>query len=145
MDERNFEIGARKFKLNKINAFDQFHIVRRLAPLLGELMPVALKLKSMGDVNVEKMTDEQLKMFSPIMTGLAKLSDEDSNRVLLGLCSSAEMFQPASNNWARIAGPAGLMFQDLELPELLQIAGRAFMFNLQGFFQSAPQVSHGGK
>lgn len=146
MNERDFQIGERKFKLNKIDAFKQFHIVRRLGPILGDLIPVAAKMKSM---NTDKPQDEQLeelaKLVTPIMNGLSKLSDEDANKVLLGLCSAVEMQQMPVGNWARVATDGGLMFQDLELPVLIQIAGRAFMFNLSGFFAIAPQVSHGAR
>ncbi len=146
MNERDFQIGARNFKLNKIDAFKQFHIVRRLGPILGDIIPVAQQMSKSKKENLsEDETFESLaKLAGPIMSGLAKLSDEDSNLVLLGLCSAVEM-QQAQGNWARVATQAGLMFQDLELPVLLQIAGKSFMYNLSGFFAVAPQVSHGGK
>lgn len=146
MNERDFQAGGKSFKLNKIDAFKQFHIVRRMGPILGDIIPVAQKLHKMKRENMsEEETMESIAALSaPIMTGISKLSDEDSNKVLLGLCSSVEM-QQASGNWARVATDAGLMFQDLDLPTLLQIAGRAFMYNVSGFFASMPQTSHGGK
>lgn len=140
--ERDFEVGTRRFKLNKIDAFKQFHIARRLAPILGDLIPIAHKLSKLSK---EQMEDDQFESIAPIMTGISKLSDEDANKVLLGLCSAAEMYQPVSNSWARVATEsAGIMFHDLELNELLQIAGRAFMYNMSGFFKLLPQTSHGG-
>lgn len=142
--ERDFEIGPRKFKLNKIDTFKQFHIVRRLAPILGDLIPVIMKLKGSG-INPDALTDDQMGMFAPIMAGIAKLSDADANLVLLGLCSSVEMQQMPIGNWARVATDAGLMFQDLTLPLLFQIAGRALQFNLSGFFELHQQASLGGK
>lgn len=140
MSERDFEISSRKFKLNKIDAFKQFHIVRRLAPILGDLISVAQKVKAL---NPSHINEEQIQMITPIMNGISKLSDADANLVLLGLCSAVEMQQMPLGNWARVATDAGLMFQDLELPVLLQIAGRSFSYNLAGFFGSLPQVSHG--
>lgn len=144
---RDFEAGGKKFKLNKINAFDQFHIVRRLAPVLGELLPVLGKIKGMSAEQLDdpKFLEEHLGDFAPVLDGFAKLSDQDSNRVLMGLCSAVEMHQPESNSWAFVVRGQNLMFQDLELPTLLQIAGRSFAYNMADFFRSAPQVSHGGK
>jgi hypothetical protein len=145
--ERDFEAGGRSFKLNKIDTFKQFHIVRRLGPILGDLIPVAQKLKGM---KVEGMTEDQsfeaiAAMSAPIMEGISKLSDEDANLVLLGLCSSVEVKQEPAGNWARVASASSILMNDIELPILLQIAGRAFMFNLSGFFSTAPQTSHGRK
>lgn len=140
MSERDFEIGSRNFKLNKIDAFKQFKIIRRLAPILGDLIPVAQKMSKLSE---DQMKEDQFALFSPIMSGVAKLSDEDSNIVLLGLCSSVEIQQMPLGNWARVSTDSSLMIQDLELPVLLQIAGRAFLYNLSGFFATLPAVSHG--
>jgi len=147
MTEREFEISGKKFKLNKIDAFRQFHIVRRLGPILGDIIPVAQKLKSFDEKGMSE--DDKLehfaKLLAPIMNGISKLSDADANLVLLGLCSSVEIHQPESNNWAKVATSDVLSFSNLSLPVLLQIAGRAFAFNLADFFALAPQASHGGK
>lgn len=147
MSERDFSIGSKSFKLNKIDAFKQFHIVRRLGPILGDLitsMQGMSKLKTLDTASETEKLDQIAKLVSPIMNGLSKLSDEDANKVLLGLCSAVEVQQMPVGNWARVGSDAGLMMQDLELPVLLQIAGRAFAYNLAGFFAIAPQVSHGG-
>lgn len=144
MTERDFEINGKKFRLSKINALDQFHVTRRLAPILGELLPVAHKLQKSGLKDADSLSDDQMQMFAPIMKGLAQLSDEDANRVLLGLCGAVEMWQNNFNTWAKIAVGQNFMVQDLDLSTLMQVAGRAFMYNMSGFFASAPQVSHGG-
>jgi hypothetical protein len=140
MSTNDFEIGGRKFKLNKIDAFKQFHIVRRIAPILADLLPA---MKSIQGVTKDTLSEsdkleEFAKIAAPLMTGLSKLSDEDSNRVLFGLLSSVEV-QQGAGNWARVSTDSMVMIQDLELPLLLQIAGRAFMFNLSGFFAGLPQ------
>ncbi len=144
MSERDFEIGGRKFKLCKIDAFKQFHIVRRLGPLLGELAPaLGTFAKSKGQASFlsesEKL-DEFAKLLTPLMTGLSKLTDEDANKVLFGLLSSVEIQQMPVGNWARLATDQAIMFSDLELPVLLQAAGRAFAYNLSGFFPAPPHA-----
>jgi hypothetical protein len=136
VSERDFEIGARKFKLNKLDAFKQFHCTRRLAPLFGDLIPVAHKLSKLKP---GESTDSQFESLTPIMNGLAKLSDADADYVLLTLCSAVEMQQQPIGNWARVATDAGLMFQDLDLSILLNIAARAFIYNMQSFFAFLPK------
>lgn len=138
--EREFSIGAKDFKLCKIDAFKQFHIVRRIAPILSELLPSlagAQKIANQKDLSESDKFEEFAKIAAPFMAGLSKLSDEDSNRVLFGLLASVEVKQE-SGNWAKVSTDSMLMMQDLELPVLLQIAGKAFMFNLAGFFAALP-------
>lgn len=140
MSDRDFEIGGRKFKLNKIDAFKQFHIVRRIAPILSEMLPAMKsqsKLKGFESLGEDEKLDVISKFVSPIMMGLSKLSDADADLVLKGLLEAVEVQQQAGN-WARIVSGGMVMVQDFELPQLMQIAGRAFMFNLSGFFSALP-------
>jgi hypothetical protein len=144
MSDRDFSIGDMKFKLNKIDVFKQFHIARRLGPIMGEIIAVAPKVKGLKDDMPENEKLEMIgQLAKPVMDGFSKLSDQDANFVLMGLCSAVEIQQ--SNNWARLVNGDTLMFNTMELPTLLQIAGRSFMYNIAGFFSIAPQTSHGGK
>lgn len=135
MSERDFKLGSVNFKLNKLDPFKQFHLIRRLTPILSEIVPIAKKLSGSHSGG-----EDQFESLIPIFNGLGKLSDEDANKVFLGLLSAVEM-QQASGGWARVAADNNLMFHDLELPILLQIAGRAFAYNLKGFLAVLPQVS----
>lgn len=140
MMDRDFEIGGRKFKLNKLDAFKQFHVMRKLAPILSDLIPLATKLSKLNDND-----PEQLEALTPIMNGVAKLSDKDSEFILLGLCSAVEVQQQPVGNWAFVARGETLMMQDLNLVVLFQIAIKAFMFNMSDFFTLIPQISAGQK
>lgn len=143
MTDNNFSLGERQFKLSKINAMKQFHIVRRIAPILGDLLP-AMKgmsqVQKADDMSASEQFDKMAELAAPIMTGLSKLSDKDADMVLMGLLAAVEMKQE-TGNWARLSNGDQLMFQDLDLPVLLQAAGKAFAFNLSGFFAVLPQVS----
>jgi hypothetical protein len=87
--------------------------------------------------SISKLSEDQkmeavAEIAGPVMDGLSKLTDADSDFVLRGLLASVQMKQ-ATGNWAAVATQEMLMIQDMELPVLLQIAGRAFMFNLGNF------------
>jgi hypothetical protein len=144
MDE--FTIGSQKFKLNRINAMIQFHIVRRIGPLLADLMSTMAQISKK---NVDALSeDEKLQEFSliaePVMRGLSRLSDQDSEYVLYRLLAAVEIHQPQFNVWSVVAkADTGILFQDLEMPVLLQLAGRSLMYNLKGFFSLLPHKGSG--
>ena len=146
-DERDFSVGDKKFKLSKIDALKQFHIVRRLGPILGDIIPIAQSIRrvKLTDMNEEDQFSLTSKLIAPFMVGISKLSDADAQLVLLGLCSAVEIYQPEYNTWGKVAGSETLSFSNLGLPLLLRIAAQSFMYNLSDFFALAPQVSHGGK
>jgi hypothetical protein len=138
-----FSIGEREFSLSKINAIQQYHIVRRLAPVLAELLPVAQKYGKMTPEQLDsRVAEDSLGDLAPVLNGIAKLSDADSNKILYGLLAAVQVKQ-GQGNWANVSSGEQLMFQDMELPVLLQVAGRALMFNLSGFFATLPQVTRG--
>lgn len=137
--ENTFELGTMKFKLSKINAFKQFHIVRKIGPILAELGPAMAAIEKSSKnkgLSSEDQLSEFAKIASPIMIGLAKLSDSDSEYVLFSLLNSVEIHQGVG--WAKVAVENNLMMNQLELPQLLQLAGKAFAFNLSGFFAALP-------
>jgi hypothetical protein len=140
MDD-TFEISGKKFKLHKINAIEQYHLVCTLGPILSEMLPglgsvTGPKVKKPEDV--EKLTqDEHLEMvakfISPVLNGLSKLPRKEREEVLYGLLSAVE-YQGPGGAWARVATSDQLRFHNFELPLLLNLAGRAFSFNLSSFF-----------
>lgn len=138
-----FELGGRKFKVGKLNTFKQFHIVRRLGPILVDLLPalkeIAKTTKAKSNKSEDEIFEEVAVFLTPMITGLSKLSDEDSEFVLHGLLSCVEC--QFSNSWAKVSVNDMLMVQDLELPALLQIAARAFMANISNFFALLPTAS----
>jgi len=138
MTDNSFSLAGKNFKLSKMDAFKQFHVVRKVGPVLAEIIP---SLSNSAKKDVEKMSEnERLEMvgkfLAPVCEGLSKLSDAESEAVLHGLLSCVEMEQPGMG-WAKVSVNNLLMVQ-LELPILLQLAGRAFMFNLSGFFSALP-------
>lgn len=141
MSDNAFTIGDRQFKLSKINAMKQYHIVRRIAPILSELLPSlkGIANKKIEDLSQDEQMDQAAAFAGPVMMGLSKLSDKDSEFVLYSLLSSVEINRDGV--WARMVQGENLMFQDLELPILLQAAGRAFMYNMTGFFGVLQQHS----
>lgn len=143
MDSNEFEVSGRKFKLGKLDAFRQFHIVRRIGPLLADLFPALAGLaktqKNFDSMSEEEKLAEFADVIQPVMNGLSKLSDADADYVLFRLLGAVEVHQPQFNSWAKVATDTQIVMQDIELPVLLQCAGRSLMFNMSGFFASLPR------
>jgi hypothetical protein len=140
--ENGFEIQGTKYKLCKLDAITQFHIVRRTGPILSELIPAMARLGKEQKAMESLSEDEKLEKFAlvggPLMEGVAKLSDDDANRVVFGLLSSVEVQQKDfAGVWSKVATKEALMFP-VDLPVMIQLVARAFMFNLSGFFAALP-------
>lgn len=137
-----------KFKdyvFNKINAFSQFHIVRRLAPIIGELiaaLSASVDLKSGKDLKAEDLNfDSIAKNLSPVMEALAKIPDSDVEYCIKELLRGVQRRQ-IGGALANVMTPNGaqFMFQDIEadLTLMLGLAGKSLMTNLGGFINALP-------
>ena len=141
MSDREFEINGRKFKLSKLDTFKQFHIARRVGPILSELLPafeVIKKLNDQSGISEGEKLESIAQAAGPVMKAIAKLSDADADFVLLGLLQAVEV-QQAAGNWARVSSGTMMMIQDFDLSMLMQLAGKAFMYNLAAFFPALPR------
>lgn len=111
----DFAINGVNYKAAKLPAIKQFHIVRRVAPLLAG------------------MTDKD-KALEGIMNGIGSLKDEDANYILFGLLACVEREQ-VGHGWAKVSVGESLMFQDIDLAVMFQIATKAFQENYSGFLE----------
>ena len=122
------EINGQSYRIGRLDAKKQFHVARRLAPLLAGLGG-ALKGEAKGFA----------EMVSPIAEALAKMSDEDSDYVI-DTCLAVVARQQGSD-WAGVmARNGGLMFQDIDLPAMLRLAVAVIQHNLGSFFPGGPST-----
>lgn len=122
-----FELKGVGYRVQKLDARRQFHIMRRLSPMLAELAAAV-----QADAGLENA-------LAPLANALASLTDADADYCLFGLLQSVQRKQ--NGTWSKVAVENNLMFADLEMQAMLQIAFKAFQFNFADFFQSLPQAS----
>lgn len=121
-----FELEGHTYRANKIDARSQFHIVRRLAPVIGELVPALKGGKG------------ELDALPPLANAISKLSDADADYCLFGLLKALSRKQPQGTGWGPVTTGEQLMYDDITMPQMLQLAWRAFSHNMSGFFAALP-------
>lgn len=120
-----FELEGRTYRANKIDARTQFHIVRRLAPVLGEIAPA---LQGKGGLDA----------LPPLANAVAKLTDSDADYVIFGLLKAVVRKQDQGLGWGPVATGEQLMYDDITMPLMLKLAWQSFSFNMSGFFAVLP-------
>jgi hypothetical protein len=95
------EVGGHRYRIGHLDAKKQFHVARRIAPILA----------GMGKGATTK-SENPMEQIAPIAEALSKMSEEDVDYVLdtcLAVCLRAQ----ASGEYAPVVARAGgLMFQD---------------------------------
>ena len=122
-----FELAGQSYRAGKIDARAQFHIVRRLAPVLGELAPSLAAGSKQG-----------MEALPALANAIAKLSDTDADYCLFGLIGVISRKQPQGMGWGPVSTGTTLMYEDVTMPVMLQLAWKSLQFNMSGFFAALP-------
>ncbi|HWI02394.1 MAG TPA: hypothetical protein VNT52_00950 [Acidimicrobiales bacterium] len=129
MSAIQFEHKGAQYRADRIDAMKQFHIVRRLAPVLAEVAAVA-KADAADEGAV-------VAVVGAVGNALAGLSDADADFVLHGLLAAVS-FQRDGEGWHRVSVGGAIMRADLPLPDLLFLAFKSAQANFADFFAAVP-------
>jgi len=112
------EIGAHTYRLAKLDAMTQFHIIRRLGGVLAAVRDGA----ESGDV------------FTVLMQAVGDMSDEDSEYIIGRCLTGCTRKQSGDAGWAAVFRHGQLMFADIGMPDMLQLTWATLQSNLSDFF-----------
>ncbi|AEF45914.1 putative bacteriophage protein [Serratia sp. AS12] len=130
-----FEIKGLKYRAAKLSVFEQLKVSRKLLPLLSGLLgeiKVLRQLKS-GQITIE----EALKVALPVIANtLSDLSDEDSNAIIHPCL--AVVSRETGKSYTAIFTSSQLMFDDIDLMDMLQIVARVVGNSLGNFLPALP-------
>jgi hypothetical protein len=119
-------IEDKTYRTGKLDAKTQFHIVRRLLPLVS----------SIGTLSADRL--DMTNMVTAFADAISKLSDEDCDYVLakaLSVCQRKEG-QAWAPVWNRSADR--MQYDDIDLVVMMQLTVAVLQENLGGFFPALP-------
>ena len=116
-----------EYRIGKLDALKQFHVSRRLAPLLAE-MGISLTMLSKG---AGTGIDDFLPILGRIGEMMAKMTDADSNFIIFTSLGVVDIKQ--GDKFAPVAVGGNLMFQDMSMTTMLRLVGETLKDNLGGF------------
>ena len=79
----NFEISGVEYRADKLATLKQFHISRKIAPLLPALAPVFLRLHGQGCLTDD--LSSTVEIMAPFAEGIAGMPD-DTVEYIIGAC-----------------------------------------------------------
>lgn len=115
------------YQIGKTNALTQFHVLRRLAPVLAPLGSVAL---SKGG---KLEADDFLEFIGPLTDALANLPEADANYVIFS-CLAVVKREVADGRYAPIVAGQQFMFEDIDMVAMIRLTVEVVQDNLSGFF-----------
>lgn len=130
------DINGQKYRIGKLTPKEQFHVARRLVPLLTGLAGAAMPSVLAGVTDAAALTDDALgQILLAFSGGLSKMSNEDSEYVIDTCLSAVQRKQ--GEIWAPVLVKGGMMFADIRLPDMVQLVVAVVQENLGSFFPGA--------
>lgn len=126
-----FTVSGHHYKSRKMDAFKQLHVARRIGPLFGGLGDAYKKYLESGN--------NPMVIVEPVAVALAAIPDADVDYVINSCLDVCERGQgDPVKVWANVRGSTGLMFEDIELAEMIQICWYVVQENLSRFIGALP-------
>ncbi|WP_175835715.1 phage tail assembly chaperone [Burkholderia multivorans] len=137
------ELNGTRYAIGKLSAMQQFHVSRRIAPIIPPMIPVLLQFYEEMDKTEKVSADEKqgvlalvtsvAPVLQPFADALAGLKDEDAEYVFGTCLSVVERWQGAG--WAKVWNTAHKtsMFDDIGIDVMLPLVVRVVVANLGSF------------
>lgn len=128
-----FTVGDKQYRSGKLNAFEQFHIARKIAPILSKMG----ETKKDKDANASPGQADLAGLLSPMLDALAEMPEEDCNYVLYRCLGVVQRHQGGSM-WAPVWNPSAkrLQFEDIDMQVMIQITMNVLGDNLGNFLNT---------
>lgn len=138
---REIQLGGNAYSIGRLTAKQQFHVSRRIAPIIPPLIPVFMKLaKTSGGAAgamgaLTKDLDGFGQVLQPFADALAAMNDADADYVMDNCLTAVQRQQPTG--WAFVVSPGQkeLMFQDMDMAVILPLVVQVIVANLGPFIQ----------
>ena len=141
------EIGGNTYRINSMSAMTQFHVMRKLGPVLPGIVPVLAQATAAlpqadGQEDGGAMTTVDgvaaIAMAArPLLDGLAAMADADAEYVINHCLSAVMRRDPGGKSWSAVSRDGVTMFDDIDLMTSMQIVWAVLRENYTGFFRAA--------
>ncbi|WP_179995603.1 phage tail assembly chaperone [Acinetobacter sp. YH16053] len=133
-------IGGHDYTIGRLNALDQLHVSRKIAPIVPNIMPILTEVAK-GDLekvieSIESDENAELggleplaKALEPFMEAIAKMPEDDVNYVIHKCLSVVK------RNGSVVCRGESIMFDDLGMNHLLPLTVAVIRTNLGNFIQ----------
>jgi hypothetical protein len=139
---QELEVDGIKYRTGgKLSAFEQFHVFRKLTPVISGLIESfsthkTAREKAGPNGEAEAIDKEFWSAVGPVAKAISEMSKEDSEYVLQTCLKAVQRFAPP-NSWVNLTTPQGhMMFEDVDLGSMLQLTYAVLEDNLGNFFRS---------
>lgn len=129
MSQIEFDINGVQYRADRLDAFKQLHVSRKIAPMVPKLIPVFVTLQN----NVDGDMAALVTAAGPLSEALAAMPEADVDYVVKTCLAAVKRNQNGA--WSPMVVNGTLMFSDFGLDAMLPVVARVLRENLGNFIQ----------
>lgn len=126
------DLGGNQYRIERMPAMTQFHVSRKLAPVLPTILPI---ISAMGGGAMEKAmkgdAGDLAKAAMPFAEAIADMSDENAEYVISSCMATIKRKQ--MDAWRPVQQNGVTMFDDMDMSIILPLVFRVLKEALGGF------------
>lgn len=128
-ETKEIEVGGNMYQLGRLDAMKQFHVSRRLVPVLASF-------SELGEAFKAKDGDESMNIAAllPLGEAIAKLSDADAEYIIKTCLGVVKRLDKTSDRYTALMVRDQFAYQDLSMVEMVRLTGEVVMENMGDFF-----------
>jgi hypothetical protein len=132
-----FELNGAAYTSGRLDAMKQFHVTRRLLPILAEM---GMSASMLAQLREEEATGGIVGVMGPVMDIISKMPDEDVEYIVRTCLAVVKRQQGEA--WAPVQAANGhLMFADIDMTVMIRLTIEVLKGNLEGFFGTPPSAA----
>ena len=138
-------IGEHEYSIGRSNALDQFHVSRKIAPIIPTLMPIITEVakgdlaKVIESLDVDEAKENQnndlsglqplAQALEPFMEAFAKMPEDDVNYII------HKCLAVTKRGSAVVCRGQSIMFDDLDMGQILPLVIAVIRVSMANFIQ----------
>lgn len=123
-------VGEHTYTIGKMDALKQFHVARRLVPVLAAFTKIGERVDLAEGFGVGALI--------PIAEALSKMSDEETEYIIQ-TCLSVVQRQD-SGKLQKVMVQGKFVYQDIKMPDMIKLTSETIMENMGDFFAGLQAV-----
>lgn len=140
------EISGNAYRINTMPAMTQFHVMRKLGPVLPGIVPMlaqaaaAIPHEGEGEGSAMATVDGVAAIAmaaQPLLDGLASMADADAEYVINHCLSAVMRKDTGGKSWSAVHRDGVTMFDDIDMIGRMQLIWSVLRENYAGFFRAA--------
>ena len=133
-----FEVDGKTYVAGKLNAMKQFHIMRKLLPIISE---IKITLSDFDGNSIEDLLKEDVSKLAPLTDCIAKLSDEDAEYCIFGILDQVKVKMDKGLGYSPICHNNVLADSNMSMTSMMMIVLNALSHNFSDFLEHLPSES----